>query len=276
MTEDVDRIVETASKAAQHQAAVAREVQSRPSRKETRRIAAWSSAAFALAGIAISIIISLLALHGTAANTAQYLAGQAADRAAQATAQAAYTAAQQANQQLASQGKPQVPVPAPASNSNSTATLISAAAAQVLASLPANVGQPTAAQLGQAISNYIAINPQGPTAAQIAASVSQYFSANAAQFKGAQGETGDGIASISYNAPNLTITLTDGSSQTWAIQGAQGAQGDPGPSGPAGAPGPACPDGYAPQSAIVEVPTSDPNDPLDTATQVPGIACVQS
>jgi len=234
-TDDVDRIVETAGDAARHQAAVAREVQSRPSRKETRRVVAWSSLATACVSAGVAIAISLTALHGTAADTAAQQAANAQQQAAAETAQAAYAEAQKANQQLAQQGKPQVAIVPPADSSNSTATLISAAAAQVLASLPANVGQPTAAQLGQAISNYIAVNPQGPTAAEIAAAASQYFSANAALFKGA---TGDGIASISYNAPNLTVTLTDGTSQTWAIQGSQGEPGPTGPTGPTGPVGP--------------------------------------
>lgn len=257
-TDDVDRIVETAGEAARHQAAVAREVQSRPSRKETRRVVAWSSLATACVSAGVAIAISLTALHGTAADTAAQQAASAQQSAAAETAQAAYVEAQKANQQLAQQGKPQVAIVPPADNSNSTATLISAAAAQVLASLPANVGQPTAAQLGQAITTYIAANPQGPTAGQIAAAVSMYFSANADQFKGATGSPGVGIQAISYDPStgDLTVDLTDGSSQTWTIKG------DTGPAGATGAQGPP-PAGWGETYSDGSTSTCTPNPGFD-------------
>jgi hypothetical protein len=58
--------------------------------------------------------------------------------------------------------------------------------------------------------------------------------------------------------------------------GPAGTNGTNGSNGADGAPGPACPSGYTPESAIVTIPTSNPNNPLQTDTQVPGIACVQS
>lgn len=54
----------------------------------------------------------------------------------------------------------------------------------------------------------------------------------------------------------------------------RGPAGPSGATGPQGVPGPACPDGYRQRDAVITEPTTDPNDPLITATQVPGVACV--
>lgn len=249
-SEDIDDLVKRAKNLTSAQTQVTNEalakVRNQPSRREINR-RTWrivAVASFVTAGVAIGV--SLFAVHETASETSARVAHDAAASAQvaadQSTAQAAYTQAQAANEQLKAQGKPQVPIPVP-TQGDTTNTLVSAAAAQVLASLPANIGQPTAQALGAAIANYIAANPQGPTAAQIAAQVSTYFAANSDQFKGQTGDRGTGITAITCDNPSscgvLTISLSDGTSTSFTLPaGPQGEQGVQGASGATGATGP--------------------------------------
>lgn len=259
--DDLDKVTEQAQEALSAQSQLTQEaieqVRRQPTRQDVTRAAnsarGWAVVAACIAA-ALAIAVSVLAVRTTAQTAATEQARElvaSQEHAADAlTAQAAYTAAQQANQQLAAQGKPQVAVPTP-QQGDSTNTLVSAAAAQVLASLPANIGQPTAQQLGAAIASYIAANPQGPTAAEIASSVSTYFAANATAFKGATGDTGTGVTSVHYdtNTGDLTITLSDGTtSGPFHIQGAQG---DTGATGPA-------PGGWSNADGSTCMPTATP------------------
>jgi len=139
----------------------------------------------------------------------------------------------QANAQLAQRGQSPVPIPNPGSTDDIN-VIVAAATAKVLASLPDL--HPTAAQLGQAVAQYMAANPVSPLSpspSQIAASLAGYFATNPPP-PGPTGPTGPSGA-----------------------RGAPGVTGEPGPTGPAGPEGPAGPPGPAPTESEIQQAFTD-------------------
>lgn len=99
----------------------------------------------------------------------------------------------QANAQLQQRGQQPVPIPQPGSAADMD-VIVAAATAKVLASLPDL--HPSAAQLGQAVAQFVAANPLGPTPAQISASIAGYLATHplpsgAPGPSGAAGATGE-------------------------------------------------------------------------------------
>lgn len=154
------------------------EMKRRPDRREVIRI------------VVLVVIVANLFMGGvsiwvaTAANSNSAASAASAQAAAQTAednkklSQAAYDQAQEANRALAQRGQPQVPVP-PVSSEDPTETIVAAATARVLASLPDL--RPTAAELGQAVAGYLALNPitpSGPSIGQISQALAGYFAVN--------------------------------------------------------------------------------------------------
>jgi hypothetical protein len=191
--------------------AVAREdVSSKPDRRETVRIALGAALAIStlVSGIALGVaVIALSSVGETAARQELTEQGLIANR---DLAEKAAKTAEQANAVLTSQGKAPVPVPSP--DEDPTETLVAAAAAQVLAKIPDP--RPTEAQLGQAIAEYMVLNPVGASPGAISQSVAGYLVANPPP-PGPQGEQGE------RGRP--------GENGTDGKDGADGADGKPGP-----------------------------------------------
>lgn len=98
-------------------------------------------------------------------------------------------AGDKANEQLAARGQAIVPIPQPG-QAPDTEVIVSAATARVLASLPSL--QPTAAELGGAVAQYLAANPvtpAGPSPSEIAATLAGYLATNPPP-SGPRGESG--------------------------------------------------------------------------------------
>lgn len=139
---------------------------------------------------------------------------------------------------------------------------------------PLPAGQlPTATQVATAVAGYLAANPP-VTPAQVVAAVVSYCSAA----NGCRGPTGaDGTPGQNATDAQVADAVTAYCSQSSnPCQGPAGATGAQGIQGVPGDPGPACPDGYSQRDALITEPTTDPVNPLVTATQVPGVACVQT
>jgi hypothetical protein len=155
--------------------ALAYEIEDRPKRRETVRIAVIAAVAITLIGVALSVFISAMALQSAAQVAAAQEATTRDIVASQKLAEDAAEAAAQANETLKSRGQAPVPIPPPDPN-DPTDTLVSAAAARVLAQLPEI--RPSAAQLGAAVADYLIANPPGPTAGQISGALAGYLATN--------------------------------------------------------------------------------------------------
>lgn len=136
---------------------------------------------------------------------------------------------------------------------------------------PLPAGQlPPVSEVAGLVAQYLQANPpaagQNATPGMVSDAVTSYCTANSG-CAGPAGATGPGATDQQVQDQVAAYCS--------AHNGCAGPAGANGANGQDGAPGPDCPDGYAPESAIVVVPTTDPNDPLVSATQVPGIACVQ-
>ena len=126
-----------------------------------------------------------------------------------------------ANRQLEQRGQSPVPIPSPGSTDDIN-VIVASATAKVLASLPDL--HPTAAQLGQAVAQYMAANPvtpAAPTPGQISAALAGYLATNPPP-SGPSGPPGP-----------------SGAAGATGESGPTGQQGPPGPQGPQGDPGPA-------------------------------------
>jgi hypothetical protein len=136
---------------------------------------------------------------------------------------------------------------------------------------PLPAGQlPPVTEVAGLVAQYLQANPpaagQNATPGMVSDAVSGYCSAN----NGCAGPAGQNATDDQVSAAVVAYCSAHAD-----CAGPAGANGVNGTNGQDGAPGPACPSGYAPESAIVTVPTTDPNNPLVSTTQVPGIACVQ-
>jgi hypothetical protein len=139
----------------------------------------------------------------------------------------------QSNRQLEQRGQAPVPIPQPGTTDDIN-VIVAAATAKVLTSLPDL--HPTAAQLGQAVAQFMAANPitpASPTPSQISAALAGYF-ATSPPPSGPPGPTGPSGAA-----------------------GASGVQGQPGPTGPAGPAGPQGAQGPAPTEAQIQQAFTD-------------------
>jgi hypothetical protein len=158
---------------------------------------------------------------------------------------------------------------------------------------PAGPG-PSQDEINAAVNAYFGVHPlppgQLPPVSEVAGLVAQYLQANppAAGQNATPGMVSDAVSSYcaanngcagpaGATGPGATDAQVQQQVATYcaAHDNCAGPAGTNGTNGSNGAPGPACPSGYAPESAIVTIPTSNPNNPLVSTTQVPGIACVQ-
>lgn len=158
---------------------VDRALEHRPERREVYRIAAWVSVATSCVAVAVAISVAVLASEQVSTIRAEQKAAEMATSKAneenRARAEAALTEARKANEELQRRGQPPVPLP---SDQQPGSAVVAAAAAQVLAALPAHTRSPTADEVGRAVGSYLAANPPGATAQQVASAVADYLRAN--------------------------------------------------------------------------------------------------
>lgn len=165
------------------------ELQDRPTRSEMRRTTLAVAIVVALLAAAVAITVSLLAFSSANAANVRQAGVEQSNADNHKLAQQAFDAAKDANAVLSSRGQAPVPVPSPDFN-DATGTIVAAATARVLASIDTH---PSAAQLGQAIADYLVANPitpAGPAPGSIAAAVGAYLAVNPPA-PGEQGETGE-------------------------------------------------------------------------------------
>jgi hypothetical protein len=173
--------------------------------------------------VAIAALSLVFSVGGALVVTTLWGRQNATDAAVTALrAQAEQFAAQgaAANQQLEQRGQAPVPIPAPGSTDDMQ-VIVAAATAKVLASLPDL--HPTAAQLGQAVAQFLAQNPVTVSSQQLAESLAGYFAVHPIP-SGPTGPSGPPGPSGTPGAPGET-----GQQGPPGEQGPEGDKGDPGP-----------------------------------------------
>lgn len=188
MTGPSDPVVEAEQARAIGGRAAARMVERAPTRREVIRLAILVAAGVALLGVAVSILVALLAGQGVArveaGTEANRVSIEQAERINRARYDEALRAAEGANALLASQGLAPVPI----DRSSPAAAVVQASAARVLASLDAaQRGRPD--EVGQAVATVVREGPRVDMGA-VAGLVAGYLDANRDALRGPQGERG--------------------------------------------------------------------------------------
>lgn len=196
----------------------------KPSYKDTRRIALIAALTITTIGMAIAIVIGLIAQDTAIDAKAQNAVLSQNNDANRQLAEKAYEEAKTANAALLARGQAPVPVPPPGDNPSDT--LASAAAAKVVAQLPKNQTNPT--EIAPIIGQYLADHPQGPTAAQITNQIAAYFATNPVP-PGKQGDKGEtGAQGPPPTAEQILASITTYCSSRNECKGPQGNTGPQG------------------------------------------------
>lgn len=220
---DIDRTVALGEEAAE---GMHRAYESKPSRRDTIKIAS----AIAFVAMAIGIIAAIFIAIGAARSAAEFeVERQATLETVQQNRELAQDALERvkaANEILEGRGQEPVEEVEPNPDDVSEA-LANAATAQVLAELPDLA--PDADEVGQAVAQYITQNPQGPSSQTLARLIADYFQENPppAGEQGGQGPTG---------VPGRPPTEAEINAAVLAYCEPQGSDARPcrGPMGPAG------------------------------------------